>query len=98
MLKKLANNFYSSAISYNSYNNVRKEQLNKDEIELINNKIALLKESITEAIASKNFFYKEIKISKNYNQDKYVKECMQTFKSLVSITTLTLLNDSPIKP
>lgn len=69
MLKKLANNFYSSAISYNSYNNVRKEQLNKDEIELINNKIALLKESITKAIASKNFFYKEIKISKNYNQD-----------------------------
>ena len=69
MLKKLADNFYSNAISYSSYNNVRKEQLNKDEIELINNKIALLKESITEAIASKNFFYKEIKISKNYNQD-----------------------------
>ncbi|MBP0611897.1 hypothetical protein J8J42_02415 [Chryseobacterium sp. cx-311] len=70
MLKKLADNFYHHSVSYLGSIDFRIEFNKENDVKkAVQETLQPLKKKIEIAIETKNDYYKEIGISKNYNQD-----------------------------
>lgn len=70
MLKKLADNFYHNSVSYLGSIDFRIEFNKENDVKkAVQETLQPLKKKIEIAIETKNDYYKEIGISKNYNQD-----------------------------